>query len=242
MVSNSSGTSSFSGDTTRCFDGLLCMHQSKCKQNPSAEGHYYCDCGTMYQGDLYDGLSCEYKASQYCSSKDLVPSFCTNGGTCTTISDSTGTHFGCKCLPGYVGSRCQFVGNIPSNWPQGGSIDYSTSTPTTTTKNTGAIVLLVVIILLMIGLIGGVFCYFCRKSRNTSSGASPNLEDLTMEVGDDVVASSLPPPAEGAESSFPHPDEIKNNRDGVTPNSNTRAEVKLTNSQEEEEDGTNELI
>ena len=150
---------------------------------------------------------------------------------------TTQRHFGCKCLPGYVGSRCQFVGNIPSNWPQGGSIDYSTSTSTTTTKNTGASVLLVVIILLMIGLIGGVFCYFCRKSRNTSSGASPNLEDLTMEVGDDVVASSLPPPAEGAESSFPHPDEIKNNRDGVTPNSNTRAEVKLTNSQEEEEDG-----
>jgi LPS O-antigen subunit length determinant protein (WzzB/FepE family) len=102
--------------------------------------------------------------------------------------------------------------------------------------------LLVLLVIAIIGLMGGVACFLCRQSKNQSSGSAPNLDDLTMEVGDDVIAASVATPAaENAEASFPHPDEIKN-RDHMAP-SNTRAEVKITNSQDEdEEDATNEII
>lgn len=154
--------------------------------------------------------------------------------------------FECACKTGYVGDRCQYIGSIPVGWPEvdyGVSSTYTTTTPTnsssSSSSNAGAIVLLVVLLLAMISLIGGVICYLCRAAKQQESQSNtPNLEDLTMEVGDDVIAANV-----AGEASLPHPDEIKSNTGALPPPPMNRAEVKVTENEEDEgEDATNEII
>jgi hypothetical protein len=156
---------------------------------------------------------------------------------------NTHSMFECACKTGYVGDRCQYVGSIPVNWPE---VDYGysssyTATPinSSSSSNAGAIVLLVVLLLAMISLIGGVICYLCRTAKQQESQSNtPNLEDLTMEVGDDVIAANV-----AGEASLPHPDEIKSNTGALPPPPMNRAEVKVTENEEDEgEDATNEII
>ncbi len=82
---SSSSSSSSSSPITQCSDGHRCMSGSTCVQNPVDEGQYYCNCSSKYNDDLYAGVSCEYKATQYCVSANMPPWFCTNEGSCITV-------------------------------------------------------------------------------------------------------------------------------------------------------------
>jgi hypothetical protein len=104
-------------DHSLCPDGHSCHSGSICANNPGDEGHYYCDCSSPFKGDLYAGVSCEYKASEHCTISGMPMHFCTNGGNCTTINYDGVSKYGCECKTGYAGDRCEFVGTAPSGWP-----------------------------------------------------------------------------------------------------------------------------
>lgn len=154
--------------------------------------------------------------------------------------------FTCQCPEGYVGNRCQYVaGSEPAYWPEDyGSPPVTYYPPAVYRANyDGAIAIIVILLLAMITLIGAVICYLCRTGKQQESPATAtNLDDLTMEVGDDVIAANVV--GEGAEASFPHPDEIKSHDTiGARPPTVHRAEVKVRENEEDEgEDATNEII
>lgn len=242
---NSSNASTGSSAVV-CPDRHQCMSGSTCVEFPNEEGHYYCNCSSWFDNDLYAGVSCEYKATAYCSSKSQPEWFCTNHGKCTMNTRNGYTMFQCQCPKGYEGDRCQYVsGSKPAHWPEDAYAYAFTPTPINYyPPNAGAtIALLVVLLLAMISLIGAVICYLCRAGKQQETPSSTtNLEDLTMEVGDDVIVANVA--GEGAEASFPHPDEIKSNDTiGARPPTVHRAEVKVRENEEDEgEDATNEII
>jgi hypothetical protein len=158
--------------------------------------------------------------------------------------------FQCQCPKGYAGDRCQYVsGSEPAHWPEDAyayaftPITYNPPAIYRANYAGATITLLVVLLLAMISLIGAVICYLCRAGKQQETPSSTtNLEDLTMEVGDDVIVANVA--GEGAEASFPHPDEIKSNDTiGARPPAVHRAEVKVRENEEDEgEDATNEII
>jgi len=75
----------------------------------------------------------------------------------------------------------------------------------------------------------GCFVYRCIMLSRKSNPV-PNLEDLSLDDGDDIMITS---PTAGA--SLPHPDEIRASKE-ITGPSSTRAEVKVSNSQDEEDE------
>jgi hypothetical protein len=184
-------------DTVFCDDGHRCDNGSKCVEDKQDEGAFYCDCDVA--GDdatAFAGLYCEHVATEYCSSKHLKASLCTNGGTCNMKVHKENKHFGCKCPDGYLGDFCQFTGNVPENWPtlKASALDAQLPSSGVSTGGAWGISIAVIAVAFILGFV--VFrSYTTRKS-----------SDVPIETPD---PASTMAGSDNAGASLPHPDEVR---------------------------------
>ncbi|CAB9523970.1 LRR receptor-like serine threonine-protein kinase [Seminavis robusta] len=121
-------TEELDGATTICPSGLACYNHGKCVEAVSEPGVYTCDCrGSSEFGIPFEGLACEYKATDLCHDTSgffstNITSFCTNNGLCRQRVPPGNAHKGCICNSElWKGDYCElrnaFVAPSPTQSP-----------------------------------------------------------------------------------------------------------------------------
>jgi len=190
-----------------CEDGHRCENGSECVESNVDEGNFYCDCDAAGRDAAFQGLSCEHKATVYCSAgnKGTTTNFCTNGGSCKDYVGVNDEHAGCTCNSNYEGSHCQFVtGTTPTNWHD----NTKARTASSSVQVSGAAVFLMALISFTVIIGTSLIVWRGLKKRaggnididTTSDATSTQNGDLHLELDGSALKDEM-----STGESLPHP-------------------------------------